>query len=72
MSEKGKNKRSLKNEYRQIVVNFNTYNLLKNLGRTADSFNDVIMVLINEHRRLHSSLALTPSQSEVPVANPSS
>jgi predicted CopG family antitoxin len=38
------------NKYKQILVAVDNYNALKELGRTGDSFNDVVGRLINRFK----------------------
>ncbi len=37
-------------KYKQIVIDTDNYDSLKEMGQTGDSFNQVIHKLINKHR----------------------
>ncbi|HET6589680.1 MAG TPA: antitoxin VapB family protein [Candidatus Nitrosocosmicus sp.] len=39
------------NKYKQILVDIDNYNALKELGKTGDSFNDVVRILLNKSKR---------------------
>ena len=36
------------NKYKQILIDLNNYNALKELGKTGDSFNDVLGELLSK------------------------
>jgi hypothetical protein len=38
------------NKYKQILIDIDNYNALKDLGKTGDSFNKVIGTLINSFK----------------------
>jgi hypothetical protein len=38
------------NKYKQILIDVDNYNALKELGKTGDSFNKVISLLLNRFK----------------------
>jgi predicted CopG family antitoxin len=41
-------------QYKQILIDLNNYNALKQLGQTGESFNEVIHELIDNHKEKES------------------
>lgn len=45
-------------KYRNIVISIDNYLILKKLGRTADSFNDVLSRILKENKSLQQDLGV--------------